>query len=263
MAGFELFERGDAEQTHRARELGAEDLDGAVDTLASAGHEAVEVGATDEREPSAEGNRGHDVRPRHDAGVEQDLGVLADLAHDLWQQMEWDRRTVELPATVIGEQDAVDTHRRKRAGVIQVLHALDDELAWPLLLDPGEILKGHRGIEHGVEQFGDRARPAVEGGEGERFGGEEVDPPGRARNRVDDRLRRERGWNRHTVAGIPESRASDGNVDRDEQRVEAGFRGAIDERHRAFAVLPHVQLEPVSAVRVRGLYVLDRGRSHG
>ena len=36
------------------------------------------------------------------------LDVLADLAHDVRQQVERDRRAVELAAAVVGEHDAVD-----------------------------------------------------------------------------------------------------------------------------------------------------------
>ena len=41
-----------------------------------------------------------------------------------------------------------------------------------------------------------------------------------------------------------------------------GCGGAVDEGHRALPVLPHVELEPVAAVRVRGLHVLDRRGAH-
>src|SRR5690606_30101173 len=47
VCGFEFVEGGDAEEAHGTEELGGEDLDGAVDSGASSGHEAVEVGASD------------------------------------------------------------------------------------------------------------------------------------------------------------------------------------------------------------------------
>ena len=52
--------------------------------------------------------RGDDVGAVHDAGVDHHLGVVADLAHDVRQQVERDRRAVELATAVVGEQDAVD-----------------------------------------------------------------------------------------------------------------------------------------------------------
>lgn len=88
VARLELVERGDAEQAHRAGYLLAEDLDSAVDALAPAGHEAVEVGAADEGESRLERDRGVDVGARRDFGAEVHLVVGADLAHELELQVE-------------------------------------------------------------------------------------------------------------------------------------------------------------------------------
>ena len=43
----------------------------------------------------------------------------------------------------------------------------------------------------------------------------------------------------------------DRDVDGDQQRVEPGLGGPVDQRHRPVAVLPHVELEPVPAARGR------------
>src|SRR3954447_24940105 len=70
VAGLELVEPAHAEQPHRALDLPAQDLNGAVDAFASAGHQAVEVGATDQGEPGSVRDRRDDVLAGHDAGVE-------------------------------------------------------------------------------------------------------------------------------------------------------------------------------------------------
>ena len=70
VVGVELVEGGDAEESHGALDLAAEDLDGAVHALAAAGHQAVEVGAADEGEVGAVGDRGDDVLAGADAGVQ-------------------------------------------------------------------------------------------------------------------------------------------------------------------------------------------------
>ena len=75
--------------------------------------------------------------------MEVHFGVFADLAHDLWQQMEEDRCAIDR------------------------LHALHNELARPLLLDSAQVVVGHRGVEHSVEQFSDGSVPAREAREGE------------------------------------------------------------------------------------------------
>ena len=109
----ELVERRDLEQLHRALDLGAQDRDRLVDAATPAGHEAVEVRAADEREARAERDRRHDVGAGHDARVEVHLHVGADLAHDVRQQVEGDRRAVELAAAVVREHDAVDAACRR------------------------------------------------------------------------------------------------------------------------------------------------------
>src|SRR5699024_11078380 len=96
MARFELVECGNSEQRHGAGDLGAQDLDGAVHALAAAGHEAVEVGASDEGEVGAEGDGCDDVRAVHDAGVDHDGRLGTDLAAHLWKEVERHRRAVEL-----------------------------------------------------------------------------------------------------------------------------------------------------------------------
>ena len=79
------------------------------------------------------------------------------------------------------------------------------------------------------------------------------------RQRVEHRAQRQRRRNRHAVAGVAQPRPGHRDVDRDQQCVEAGRGGASHQRHRAVPILPHVELKPVAALRVRGRDVLDRG----
>jgi hypothetical protein len=74
--------------------------------------------------------------------------------------------------------------------------------------------------------------------------------------------RGQRRRDRHAVAHVAQSRPGDRHVDGDEQRVVAGLGGAIDQRHRTVAVLPHVELEPVPPTGVGRGDVLDRGGAH-
>ena len=112
-------------------DLVGEDLDHAVHALAPAGHEPVEVGAAHEPELGAQGDGGHDVGAVHDAGVHHDRGVLADLTDHLGQEAEGDGGAVELAPAVVGQQDAVDAEVDEALGVLDGLHALDDDLAGP------------------------------------------------------------------------------------------------------------------------------------
>ena len=77
-----------------------------------------------------------------------------------------------------------------------------------------------------------------------------------------DGPRRERRRDGHAVADVAQPGAGDRYVDGDQQGVVARLGGPVDQRHRAVPVLPHVELEPVPAVRVRRGDVLDGRRAH-
>src|SRR5699024_4659664 len=115
----EFVDGGDLEEFHGAYDLFGEDLDGSVHAWAAAGHEAVEVGAADEGEVGAQGDGGDDVGAVHDAGVEDDLDVVADFAGDLGQQVEGDGGAVELAAAVVGQHDGIDAQVGEFLGVGQ------------------------------------------------------------------------------------------------------------------------------------------------
>jgi hypothetical protein len=101
-------------------------------------------------------DRRGDVLAGHDAGVEVHLDVRTHGLHDVGQQVERDRSPVQLAAAVVGQQHRVDAEVGHPAGIGDGLHALDHDLARPLVADPGEIAVGHRRVEHGVQQLRDR-----------------------------------------------------------------------------------------------------------
>jgi hypothetical protein len=82
---FEFFDGPDAEQFHGSGDLSAEDVDGTIHAGFASRHQAVELGTADESETGAEGQRGDYVGAVHDAGVEVDFDIVADLARHLGQ----------------------------------------------------------------------------------------------------------------------------------------------------------------------------------
>ena len=101
MCGVECVKRAGAEEAHGASDLLGQDLNCAVDSGSPAGHETVEVGASDQGEACSEGDGRHDVGTVHDAGVQMDLSVPADLAYDTREQPERHGSPVELPTTMV------------------------------------------------------------------------------------------------------------------------------------------------------------------
>src|SRR6185437_8628501 len=120
-----------------------------------------------------------------DAGVDRDLGAAADGLDDLGQQVEGDRGAVELAAAVVGKHDAVDAEVGQGPGVLDVLHALDDDLAGPQLADDVEVLETDGGVERVVHQRADGPAGGAERGELQLGSGQEVVPQPRAGDRVE------------------------------------------------------------------------------
>ena len=149
------------------------------------------------------------------------------------------------------------------ARVVDGLHALDDDLARPLVPDPGEVLVGRPSGRTSCRAA--RATVPDQRSSDANASGSVVRKlnhhPGRG-IALSDRARRQGRRDRHAVALVAQPRARDRDVDGDQQRVEAGLGRPVDQRHRPVAVLPHVELEPVAAVRVRRRDVLDRGGAH-
>src|SRR5699024_4242910 len=129
----QFVERGHPEQLHGTDDLTVQQFHGAVDTLAAARHQSVEVCPADQGELCPHSDGGHDVGAVHDAGVEHDLGVVTDGRHHLREQVERHWGTVELTAAVVRHQDPVGPQVGDHSGVVDRLNAFDDELALPLL----------------------------------------------------------------------------------------------------------------------------------
>src|SRR5699024_5022998 len=145
------------------------------------------------------------------------------------QQLERHRRTVELTAAVVGQHDRVDAEVGELLRVLERLHALDGELAGPHGADLGEVVEVDGRVHRRVEQLTDGSAGLRQGGELELRSGQEVPPPPRTGNRVEDRLRRQLRRDGEAVAGIAQTSTCHGGVDGEEQGVETGVLRSLDE----------------------------------
>ena len=94
-------------------------------------------------------------------------------------------------------------------------------------------------------------RPAVQGGERQRLGGEQVDPPARCGIASSDRAQASARGGMDMPLRVSRSRApATGTSTVTSSGVEARRGGPLDQRHRPVAVLPHVELKPVAAAGV-------------
>ena len=77
--------------------------------------------------------------------------VFPHLPNDVRQEVEGDGGTVKLATTVVGENDSFNTGFGKLFGILNCLNAFDQHFSWPLLLDPLQVVIGHRGVKHVVQ----------------------------------------------------------------------------------------------------------------
>ena len=259
MLGGELVQGGNLQQAHGAAHLAGQDFDGAIHASLATGHQAVKVSAADQGELRTLGNRSDDVRAIHDAGIHSHVQILADFAGNLGQQLERHRSAIQLATTVVGQDDSVHAQVGQLLGIRQVLHTLDDQLARPHLADGLQVLELDGGIHCGVQQLADGAASAGQGGELQRRGGQEVPPPPGARDGVDDGTQGDLRRDGEAVTGIAQTVTCHRGIHGEQQSVEASLSCALHQAVGDFALLHHVQLEPVAAVRVGLLHVLNAG----
>ena len=110
----------DAEQRHRPAHLAPEDVHRPLDAFLATGHEPVEVGTPHHDAVGPEGEGSDDVGARHDAGVEQNLRLVAERRPDLGEDAQGHRGTVELATTMVREHDRVGAgvHDALRVGLV-------------------------------------------------------------------------------------------------------------------------------------------------
>jgi len=160
---------------------------------------------------------------------------------------------------VVGQQDAVDAQVDEALGVLHRLDTLDDDLARPHGADDLEVLVADGGVHGVVEQLAHGAAGGLQGGELQLGRGQEVEPPPRAGDRVEDGAGRDLGRDGEAVALVAQAGPGHGGVHGEHEGVEAGGRGALDQPVGDLALAHDVELEPVAPVGVGGLDVLDGG----
>jgi hypothetical protein len=82
---MEIFDVIDAEKLHGSASVGKQQVGRSLDTRFAARHEPVQVGASGQAGSSAMGDGSDDVRTRHDAAVDVDLGPVADCGRNAGQ----------------------------------------------------------------------------------------------------------------------------------------------------------------------------------
>ena len=116
--GPRLLDVGLAAEGHAAFDLGAQELDDAVDAVGAVDGEAPEKGAADADGAGAEGQGLDDVAAAADAGIDVDLGAAGGSLDDFGQHFDGAHEAVHLASAVGGDQDGVDAVLDGEVGVL-------------------------------------------------------------------------------------------------------------------------------------------------
>ena len=86
--------------------------------------ESPQLRARNQHGPRAPRDRLDDIRAAADSAVDQDRDSVLDGGDDRRQSLQCARRTVELPAAVIGDDQAVDARRDRAPRIVGMQNAL-------------------------------------------------------------------------------------------------------------------------------------------
>ena len=161
--------------------------------------------------------------------------------------MKQDWCSVELTATMVRQQNAIDTEFDTSPGVFERLDALDDYVAPLLVLDPDQVVAVDGGFEHRVQEIGDGAVELSERAEPDRLSREEVETPLDSRDCIEHGSAGERRRDSESVVPITQPRTGDRDVDVDKQGVEAVLSSPVHDVRPAVAVFPHLQTASTNA----------------
>mmetsp|Transcript_26753 Transcript_26753/g.61931 ORF Transcript_26753/g.61931 Transcript_26753/m.61931 type:complete len:245 (-) Transcript_26753:143-877(-) len=85
--------------------------------------------------------------PAANSAVNPNLNLVPHRSHNLWQHLHSRRRAVELPPSMVGDDDCVCAALYGDPGVLHIHDALEDQLAPPLLLDPLDVGPRQPGVK--------------------------------------------------------------------------------------------------------------------
>ena len=170
---------------------------------------------------------------------------------------------------MVGEGDGVDAHRGRDLGVLDVLDALDHDLAGEQVTEDLDVVPGERRVELLVDEGSKRDRlraiAIVAGADDVRepdlLGAGEVPRPAGMAEAVEDRVEPELGRKREPAANVAFATTERREVDGDDDRLVAGRGRPVDHLLDQPSILPDVHLEPLGAVGNR-CDLLDRAGTH-
>ena len=185
--------------------------------------------------------------------------MFADGQGNLGQHLERSGNAVELPSTVVRDDDGHCALIHGPPGVVTGHHSLDDDRTSPGFADPAQVFPDDGRLGQGRADIEQLHRPASRNDDVLQPGQAPVQQEARQPTGAGEQLREKRKPGRqaagqelaHAVAVVALAHPGHGGVDRDDQGREAGGAGPLDRGEGGGAAADEVELVPDGTGRGR------------
>ncbi len=111
------------------------------------GGQGINIGPTKQDPLRAEGEQANNVHAGAHSGVGKDRQIVADRLRHPRQRPGGGDGAIELSAAVIGDHNAVGAQPHGIARILGIKDPFDDQLSWPAVADPLQIVPGDGRVE--------------------------------------------------------------------------------------------------------------------
>ena len=102
-------------------------------------HQPEDIRPTDQAHLRSQRQRFRNVRSRPDARVEEYIELIANSIDDAWKNTQRADATVDLSATVVADDNALDAEIDTSLCIFNCLDAFEDDRALPVLFEEFEV----------------------------------------------------------------------------------------------------------------------------
>ena len=234
--GVEFAAAGVAAQSEREIAVGEEIKKNVADALLAANGESPGVETAEQNRARAERERFEDVRAAANAAVEEHGNAAVDLADDGGQRVKAGDRAIDLAATVIRNDQAIDAGVESKRRIVRVQNAFQKNGQAGVLAKKREILPGERSV-------GEKSGPDLDGSSGILFGRlRQKSAENGIAEIVGDALAENEG--KVSVLEVAFAPSEHAGVEGDDERLITCAFGALEHAGREFGIFAPIQLKP-------------------
>ena len=134
-------------ESHRNIHFFIQNFQRAGDTFFAVSTQAIEEGAADHGAACAQCPGFQNILAATDTAVEPHFDIAAHSAHHIGQGFNGGRRTIELAAAVVGNNQRIGAAFYRQFSIFRLHNAFDNQLAAPQIFDAGHIVPAQARVE--------------------------------------------------------------------------------------------------------------------